>query len=478
MIHLAFYFVVLAFPISILSPHFSLAQVPQANPPAMKLSDPIPANLFAELGRIINPAVVNISTSALPKGRRAQMQQDPLRELLEQFYGINPQPQNRPRQMSLGTGFIIRDDGLILTNAHVVAGADVINVQLTESTEKTYVAKVIGSDQRTDIALIKIDAEKKLPVAALGSSDETQVGEWVAAFGNPFGHGHSLTKGIISSKGRQIGEINKIPLLQTDASINPGNSGGPLVNSKGFVIGVNSAIDARAQGIGFAIPIDEVKKILPDLEQRGRIRRGYIGVALGEVDPRAAAELGLDDKDGVGAMIMSVSPGEPAAKAGLKAYDIVTEFNGRKIKRSLDFMDAVSDSPIGKKAPLKVIRDQKTLTLSVEVMERPSDEVLGRAGPARIEGESIPQLGMSVALLTREQKMEWGFTPELDKPVITQVEPGSTAAKGGLVPGDVLIEVNRKAVASAGDVKKNLRKSSNSFKIVRKNRMIIVTITG
>jgi serine protease Do len=175
--------------------------------------------------------------------------------------------------------------------------------------------KVIGSDRRADIALIKINADGKLPTAALGNSSQVQVGEWVAAFGNPFGHGHTMTKGIISSKGRAIEEINKVPLFQTDASINPGNSGGPLVDTKGYVIGVNSAIDARAQGIGFAIPIDEVKKILPDLETRGSIRQGYLGVYLGDHSNESSSDLGLEDKNR-GAVVIKIERDSPAAKGG------------------------------------------------------------------------------------------------------------------------------------------------------------------
>jgi serine protease Do len=456
---------------------FSMAQVPPKTPPAMKLTDPLPANLFVELGKIINPTVVNISTSSLPQrgfGRR-----DPLQELFEQFYGIPSRPSRKPLQNSLGTGFIIREDGLILTNAHVISGADVINVQLTESSEKTFLAKVIGSDQRTDIALIKIEADRKLPVAALGSSTETQVGEWVAAFGNPFGHGHTMTKGIISSKGREIEEINKIPLLQTDASINPGNSGGPLVNSRGFVIGVNSAIDARAQGIGFAIPIDEVKKILPDLEERGRIRRGFIGVAMGgDLDPRALEEIGFKEDEG-GALVMSVTRGQPAAKAGIRPYDIITEFNGKKVRRVLDFMDAVADSPIGKKVPVKLFRDGRTLTLQVEVIERPEDRDLARKEPPSSSKSSteIKSFGIRVSDLSDEEKSEWGFTPDLDRPVITYVEPRSLAARGGLKVGDVIIEVNRKSVVGSKDLAKQIRKGANTFRIIRENRMMIVTIS-
>lgn len=203
----------------------SQAEMPQKTPPPMKLSEPLPANIFSELARIINPAVVNISTSSTPRQGRFR---SPIEELFEQFYGLQPAPRNLPQQTGLGTGFIIREDGLIVTNNHVVNGADIINVQIAEKDSKIYEAKLIGGDERLDIALIKITPDKKtkLAVAALGSSKDVEVGEWVAAFGNAVGLGHTVTKGIISFNGREIGQINKTPLFQTDASINPGNSGG------------------------------------------------------------------------------------------------------------------------------------------------------------------------------------------------------------------------------------------------------------
>lgn len=344
------------------------AQSFSKTPPVLKLSDPLPANLFAELAKAINPSVVNISTSVIPRGR---MQRDPLLEMLEQFYGMPMQPPHapgKPRRMGLGTGFIIRDDGLIVTNNHVIEGADLIEVQLTENSDKQYKAEVIGRDSRTDIALIKIKPDIKLTAAVMGSSEESQVGEWVAAFGNPYGHGHTMTKGIISSIGRSIAEINKFPLIQTDASINPGNSGGPLVNSKGMVIGVNSAIDARAQGIGFAIPIDEVKKIIPILEKNGSIKKGYIGIQPGDIDYRAAQALGLDEFRG--AAVLSLGNG-PAKKAGMKVYDIIQEINGKKIRDARDLMNTISDFEPGTKAKFKILRDEKVIHINVTVTERP-----------------------------------------------------------------------------------------------------------
>jgi serine protease Do len=464
------------------------AQVPQKAPPAMKLSDPMPANLFVELGRVINPAVVNISTLAIPKMNRGGAQgRDPMLDMLEQMYGAPMMPRQRqalpngptkPRPYGLGTGFIIREDGLIVTNNHVIQGADGIQVQLTEKADKLYDAKVIGFDERTDIALIKIIPDGKLPVAALGSSKDLEVGEWVAAFGNPYGHGHSMTKGIISSKGREIGEINKIPLLQTDASINPGNSGGPLVNTKGYVIGVNSAIDARAQGIGFAIPIDEVKAILPQLEKSGRIEKGYIGTTLGDLDPNTdPSYLGLEEPEG--AVITGVDPKGPAGKGGMKPYDIVTEFNGRKIRSSTDLMDAVSDTKKGTEAKIKVIRERKPVNLKVTVIDRPDF----RSQPKFTEkqdtyqGQKAPfDLGFSVMDINTELRQQFQIPPEIKNPMIIEIERQSLASMAGLRVGDLIIDVNKKPVGKATDVLKQLKKGSNTLRLARGNALVVVTI--
>ncbi len=347
--------------------------------PKLKLNDPLPANLYVELAKAINPSVVNISTSALAR----KIPKDPMQEMLEKFYGIPSQEEgawsNKPQRIGLGTGFIIREDGLIVTNAHVIRDADIIEVQLTEGADKQYKAEVIGSDQRTDIALIKIKPDGKLPAVSLGSSKDLEVGEWVAAFGNPYGHGHSVTKGIISSKGRAIQEINKFPLLQTDASINPGNSGGPLVNSKGQVVGVNSAIDARAQGIGFAIPIDEVKSILPQLEQRGSIRKGYLGIGPQDLDNQTVMFLGMNEEYR-GSVIVNIQPNGPAEKAGLKIYDVITEVDGQKIKNAQDLIDIISDKEPAKKVKVKFFRNNKgqaiEKTAHVIIEERPDEKKL------------------------------------------------------------------------------------------------------
>lgn len=430
-------------------------------PPVLKLTDPLPANLFVELGKAINPAVVNISTSVIPHGRQYN---DPMMEMLEQFYGNQyraPKGQpGRPQRMGLGTGFIIREDGLIVTNAHVIQGADLIEVQLTENAEKQYKATVIGSDQRTDIALIKIEPKEKLTAAALGSSKETQVGEWVAAFGNPYGHGHTMTKGIISSTGRAIEEINKFPLLQTDASINPGNSGGPLVNSRGLVIGVNSAIDARAQGIGFAIPIDEVKAIIPQLETHGSIRKGYLGITPGDIQ---------SDEEYRGSVVLGLGDG-PGKKAGLKIYDLITEVNGKKIKHAQDLVYTVADIEPGKKVKVKVLRNDRPVTLDVTIGERPDERPKGlmKSITKKLATHKAPfNLGFSVADLNDELRSEFLVDTEVQKPIVVEMDANSIAGQQGLRTGDLIVEVNRVDITNAKDVLKNLKKGQNRLKVAR-----------
>jgi serine protease Do len=443
--------------------------------PALKFGDPLPANAFVELAKIINPAVVNISTSTLPKQSRRGMYQDPFFDMLQEFYGfrVNPQAQ-RPAQ-ALGTGFIIREDGLIVTNNHVIAGADKIQVQLS-STSKMYDAQLIGSDERTDIALIKINTSDKFSVAPLGSSKDLEVGEWVAAFGNPFGQGHTMTKGIISAKGREIGEINRFPLIQTDAPINPGNSGGPLVNMHGQVIGVNSAIDARAQGIGFAIPIDNVRNILPQLEKDGRIRQGYLGVGLDDLNPQSARYLGL--KDTSGALIASVDPKGPAVQAGAQAYDVIIEFNGKKVESVAHLVNAVADAPIGSKAKLKLIREGKIRNLEVLITDRVDVAKTKRSSskPRQQLSQKAPfDLGFAVSDMNEQLRDEFNVPKDLgNHPLVLEIDPGSKSEMAGMMPGDVILEVNRRTVTNSQEVIKQLKNGTNTLRIARASGVAII----
>lgn len=444
--------------------------------PRLKLGDPLPANLFSELARTMNPTVVNISTSSLanssPRYKRGY--RDPILDFFERYGGggrMQQQPQN-----SLGTGFIIRKDGLILTNNHVIENADIIKVQLEENSSELYEAEVIGRDKRTDVALIKIDAKKNLPAAMLGSSKDLKVGEWVMAIGNPYGHGHTVTKGIVSAIGREINQINRFPFIQTDASINPGNSGGPLLNSKGEVIGVNTAIDARAQGIGFAIPIDEVKAILPMLEKDGLIRRGFLGVNMYPypLSPQNAREIGLKTTEG--ALIVGTIEGGGAAKAGLKEYDLITKFDGKSIKSSTDLSRVIQDSKVGGKYKVEFIRNGKKKSATVRLNEHPDDRNKSRK-KKKYAGQKAPfDLGFSVTDWSADLSKQLGLPRISQKaPVVIDVEVGSPAAQAGLGVGDIISDVNRSKVRKAITVLKKLKKGQiNSLRVNRGGYPVLI----
>ena len=444
--------------------------------PRLKLGDPLPANLFSELARTMNPTVVNISTSSLAQTRRGARRgyRDPIQEFFERYGGGRqtvPQP-----QQSLGTGFIIRKDGLIMTNNHVIENADIIKVQLEENSAELYEAEVIGRDKRTDVALIKIDAKKSLPTAKLGSSNDLKVGEWVMAIGNPYGHGHTVTKGIVSAIGREINQINRFPFIQTDASINPGNSGGPLLNAKGEVIGVNTAIDARAQGIGFAIPIDEVKAILPLLEKDGLIRRGFLGVNMYPypLSPQNAKEIGLSTTEG--ALIVGTIKGGGAEKAGLKEYDLITKFNGKAIKSSSDLSRAIQDSRVGGKFQLDYIRDGKNRKVTVTLTEHPDDKKR-QVKRKKYKGQKAPfNLGFSVANWSSALAKQLNL-PQIRgrAPVVISVDVGSPAAQAGLGVGDIISDVNRSKVRTSVDVLKKLKKGEiNSLRVNRGGYPVLI----
>ena len=446
--------------------------------PKLKASDPLPANLFVELAKNVNPAVVNIYTTYLPKGRMRSPYPEPM-DMLEQFMGPGMFGPQRPQQ-ALGTGFLIREDGLIVTNNHVVDRADVIKVQIEEGKAgQSYDAKLVGKDAKTDIALIKIDAKKKLPFLKMGSSAEAQVGEWVAAFGNPLGYGHTMTKGIISAVGREIDELNLFPFIQTDASINPGNSGGPLVNTQGLVIGVNTAIDQRGQGIGFVIPIDNVKSILPQLEKEGTIKRGILGVNLADLDDQGADALNM--KQSSGAMILQVLPDSPADKAGLEPYDLVVEFETKKITNSHDLMKSVAGTPVGQKVNLKIIRNGKPKTIAVTIGTTESLVASAQKSPREkgAQGLVAPfSLGFVLSDYSVALRQEFQLpTLRQPRPVIIHVDGNSEAGRSGLAPGDIILDVNRNEIARAKDVVSRMKRGTiNILRVLKQDRVVLVSL--
>jgi serine protease Do len=423
---------------------------------------------FVNLAKKIKPLVVNISTTQVSEARGSQQEfgspfgeEDPFNDFWRRFFG-GPMPRGPQRQRSLGSGFVIDSDGSILTNNHVVENASKIVVKLSDDQE--YEAKIVGRDQKTDIAVIKINAKGNLLAANLGDSDKLEVGEWVMAIGNPFGLDSTVTSGIVSAKGRHIGQGPYDNFIQTDASINPGNSGGPLLNLRGEVIGINTAIFSRTGGnigIGFAIPINLVKEVLPQLRGKGKVTRGYLGVLIQKVTPEIAESLGMEK--GYGALVANVSKDGPADKAGVKVGDVITEFDGKEVKDSGDLPIIVARTPVDKKVRMKVLRDKKEMMLNVAVGELKDEEVVATAPE---KGE----LGLTVQRLTPQIAESLGLEKS-EGVVVTAVEPSSAADEAGIRRGDIILEVDRKAVRNVDEYKKAIagaRKGRGVLFLVRR----------
>ncbi len=418
----------------------------------------IPAS-FADLAKKINPSVVNISTTKIFKTRGFHHpfmgENDPFKyffgdDFFKKFFG-NKMPREF-KQRSLGSGFIIDPDGYILTNNHVVAKADKIVVKLEDG--KEYKAKIVGTDPKTDVALIKIKADKPLKAVTLGDSDKIRVGDWVVAIGNPFGLSHTVTAGIISAKGRVIGSGPYDDFLQTDASINPGNSGGPLIALDGTVIGINTAIIATGQGIGFAIPINMAKKIVPQLKKTGHVIRGWLGVYIQDITPELAKKFGL--KEGQkGVLVSKVFDDSPADKAGIEQGDVIVKFDGKAVHSSHELALVVSQTQVGKKVDVEVVRDGKTLVKTVKVGKR-SEKI----AEAETETSKAPEeMGFEVQELTPELAKRLGLKVKKGILVVS-VEQDSPAYDAGLRKNDVIVEVNRKKVTSLEAFEAALSKKS------------------
>jgi serine protease Do len=393
---------------------------------------------FVDLAAKLSPAVVNISTEQANKNRpqpSPESGSEPPEGGSDPFDSLGPPPGHRPpnHSRSLGSGFVINKSGFILTNDHVVENAQTIVVTLRDGHE--YKAKVVGRDPRTDIALIKIDAPRDLAVAPLGNSDDLRVGEWVMAIGNPFGFDHTVTAGIVSAKGRYI-PGNYDDFIQTDASINPGNSGGPLIDLRGAVVGVNSAIFTRtgtSMGIGFAIPVNLVKEELPQLSTSGTVVRGWLGVYIQMVSPELAQQMGLVEPHG--AVVSEVVDKSPAALAGLKHGDIIVELDHHPVEDSRALPRAVGRIPIGRTVTLRIIRGGRTKELPLTIAREVPQDRLVSAAPAYAEASST---GLAVR--------NFAAAHGPGGVVVASVAPGSAAAAAGLRAGDVILEVNRHAV--------------------------------
>ncbi len=407
---------------------------------------------FTALAEKAGPAVVNISTETeVSQGKQNNLGNlfrnlpPGFDQFFEQFgpFGNLPQQgqQTQRKQRSLGTGFIVSPDGYIVTNYHVVGEADIIHVNLQGAIGKAEAipAKVIGSDEETDLALIKVDVDEKLPYLAFGDSDAAKVGEWVLAIGNPFGLGHTVTAGILSAKGRNINAGPFDNFLQTDASINPGNSGGPLINMRGEVIGINTAIIASGQGIGFAIPSSMASSITDQLKTGQKVRRGWIGVTIQNLDENAAKALGLTKAEG--ALIGSVMPGEPAEKGGVKAGDVIIAVNNESVKDSAALLRAIAAHQPGSKVNLTAWRNGEEKVLTVTLGERNVENFLGQSNKNDPKKEQSASLGIAVRPLTAEESKSLDV-PQGKGLLIVEVDKGAPAAEADLRAGDVILTAN------------------------------------
>ncbi len=409
---------------------------------------------FVSVAEKVGPAVIKIEAEKVEKVRGFGFGDEwPFEDFWDRFFGRPREREQEFRSTAQGAGFFLSEDGYLLTNNHIVESAVKVRVSTLKGEE--FAAKIVGTDPKTDLALLKIEV-KNLPYVELGDSGNMKVGEWVLAIGNPFGLEHTVTAGIVSAKGRQLGVGGNVPeyqdFIQTDAAINRGNSGGPLVNMKGEVVGITSNILAPAGGnigLGFAIPSNLAKKVIAQLKEKGRVVRGKIGVTITALteDDKEAFKL----KDKRGALVNSVEKGGPADKAGIKPYDVVTAVNGEKVKDPNDLKLKIADIQPGKKVDVTIVRDRKEMNLTVTVEELEPQE----AKPAA-EG-SEKDLGFSVRELTPGLAQRYGYRTQ-EGLVITQIRRYSEAERKGLTVGDIILEVNRKKVTTVEDIEKILRK--------------------
>jgi serine protease Do len=420
----------------------------------------VPAN-FTDLAEKVRPGVVNIQVvkkvknvdfgfrnfSGNPFGGK-----NPFGDFFGPFSEGNP-----PRgfeQRGVGSGFVMSQEGYILTNNHVVEDADQIKVKLSNG--KEFNGKVIGRDPKTDLALLKIEGGSDLHPLKLGNSEDLKVGSWVVAVGSPFGLEQTVTAGIVSAKGRVIGSGPYDNFIQTDASINPGNSGGPLINMKGEVVGINTAIIASGNGIGFAIPINMAKEIAPQLREKGHVTRGWLGVGIQEVTPELAKSFDLKEKKG--ALVGQVVSGSPAEKAGIEQGDVILEFDGKEVADSKDLPRIVASTPVGKGVTVKLSRNGKLVDRQVKVGELEEKTEIAKTPTHR-------SLGITVQNLTPEIAKGLGLKKETGV-VVTQVEPGSPASDAGIQTGDVIGEVNRKPVKNAEDFIQKVEKAKDQDNVL------------
>ncbi|MFN2443369.1 MAG: Do family serine endopeptidase [Thermoanaerobaculia bacterium] len=411
---------------------------------------------FADVAERVMPAVVSITSTEIiqPGDRQNPRGMDPF----DFFFGPRgqqPQMPNEERAIpSGGSGFIISPDGYIITNNHVIDGASRVQVHYAGG-DRTADAKVVGRDPATDMALLKIESDQPLPHVRMGDSDKVRVGDWAIAIGSPLQFQNTLTVGVVSAKGRALGlsaDASFENFIQTDAAINRGNSGGPLLNLRGEVIGINTAISGVGQNLGFAVPVNVAKRIYPQLRDSGRVVRGHLGITIQEIDERYKEAFGLPNTDGV--LVQSVTPGSPAEKAGIERGDVVIRVDDVEIQRSRDLIDYVSDQRPGTRVRVQLLRDGKQRTITATTGERPgTDEPT--ADPSRgDENSTQSKLGISVQELTPQTRRMFGIGDEVQGVLIAHVRQVSPSGDAGLADGDVIVEINGQAMRTPADVQR------------------------
>lgn len=428
----------------------------EAATPAMPVVKAAPDS-FAELANTLGPSVVNIKVTKSVAGASWRLpegfEDGPFGDFYRRFFrDMLPQRRHHQRhghfrQHGNGSGVIISAEGHVLTNHHVVQHAEEVSITLTDGRE--YQARVVGQDPKTDLAVLQVDGAEPLPVATLGNSDTLRVGDWVLAIGNPFGLGHTVTAGIVSAKGRIIGAGPYDDFIQTDASINPGNSGGPLFNMRGEVVGINTAMVPHGRGIGFAIPIDTAKPLIPQLVATGSVTRGYLGVTIQAITPELAEALKLDGTQG--ALVGEVMSDGPAARAGLQSGDVITAFDGKVVPTSQDLPGMVAETPVGQEVTVTVQRQGAPLELAVTVgkMHTETAQVTG--------GQESGRGNLGLYLRDRQAGSRGDADPvPANGVLVTRVQPGSPAAASGIRGGDVILQVAQQPVDSIADVQQVL----------------------
>lgn len=429
-------------------------------PTATTVSLPIPPGSgFTETAKAVTPAVVNITTITTEQVSDGPFGRDELRERMEEFFGgpfgprgfRGPQGPAEPhgrRGGGQGSGVIVSTDGYILTNNHVIANAREVNVTLPDKRE--FKGRIVGTDPKTDLAVVKIDGQN-LPSVPWGDASKLQVGEYVLAVGNPFGLNSTVTLGIVSALGRgHMGITQYEDFIQTDAAINPGNSGGALVNTRGELVGINTAIFSQTggyQGVGFAVPTSMGKPIYESLIKNGKVVRGYLGIGIQDLNHDLAESFGI--KDAKGALVSDVKEGSPADRAGMKQGDVVISYHGSAVEDALTLQRVVTRTSVGSKVPVKVVRDGQEKDLTIVIGEQPDTVKTAKAGTD--EPGEYAFAGIAVQDLDRETAKELGIKDQTQGVVVTNVAPDSGAEKAGLVPGDVIREINRKPIKSVKD---------------------------